>query len=504
MALKTVIGVKEADGSVRTYSGEVLNKAQADLVLKNINNSRTYILHSEASSKTDNHRLVMQCVIDNVQHNFEFDVVSDVDEDITSELTEHPLVTGDTIADHMYKKPCTANVSGKFSLNGGRRIEYEGSGERLANIQDIFERINKEGILSTLMTIRGESKDSARFKVRRNMALTHIHWKQLLNAIEFQFDFNEVIMADVQEIEYEEDFTDPNLPAITDAMSLDFTDTLLDWSEIDMIVLKKLQSIEAFTEEFIQFAKDYVVGTVTGWATGLAIGTVIGLTVLKTVLIACGSIPVYGWIAAAAIAAVCAIAAGIVAMFKAISKAKERKKFKIKQWELYKDDRKNQQEVEDFAAYVGGIHQNLEMLEDVMQVYGILTDENQECMTYIDDKYYIFRFMKNNTTETPVWTLTVYDIDNNVIAEVANCNSYALGGINECTHSNCVFRTAGGGFYIYLVNKKYAEIKNNNGSDADLKEAAKDLRNYYIMVSQTDMEQFNSMLEDIVINAMTR
>jgi len=506
MAVKTLIGVMdEATGIIKGYDGETYSKAELELIEKNINNNETYVLVDDDSLESSDisHRLVMETVIDNKRYFFEFDSVKDVSITSTSELTEHPLVTGDTIADHMYVQPATMTVQGKFALQGNKRYPYNGAGERLANIEELFERIKKDGITSKLMTMAGNDASSSRFKIRENMALTSITWNEHLNSMDFTFQFNEVIQADVQEVEYDVDVVDPNLPALTDAASLDFTDTLLDWNAVDEVIIKKLYSIEAITAEFLQFACDAAKSFSVGAATGLAVGLVVGFAVLKGILAICGSIPVYGWIAAAVIVAVCAIVGALIALFKSIERANERRKYKVKQYQLYNDDRKNQQEVEDFCNYLGNVHQNLEYLNDVIQVYGFTNGtQNQECMAYIDDNYYIFRFTKNNTTNH--WSLEVLDIEENVKGIVPDCNASVLGSLADCTLSNQIFRTSGGGFYVYLVSKSYEADTNTGASQEEIDEHHTDLTNYYIVVSQTNMEQFNSMLGDVVLNAMTK
>lgn len=503
--IKTLIGVMdESTGIISGYDGEKYTKAELELIEKNVSLNSTYILYDDTPEKKEtSYRLVMETVVENTRCFFEFDSVTDVDVTSTSQITEHPLVNGDTITDHMYNMPASMTVTGKFSLQGSKRYPYDGANGRLANIEDIFEKIRREGITSKLMTISGNDESTARFKIRENMALTSITWNEHLNSMDFTFQFNEVLQANVQEVSYDVDVTDPNLPALTDASSLDFTDTLLDWNQVDLIVMKKLISIEAVTSDFLQFACDFAKSMTVGGLTGFGIGVVAGIAVLKTVLIACGSVPVYGWIAAAGIIAVCAIAGSLLAIFKSISRANERNKYKIKQYRLYEDDRKNKQNAIEFSNYIGNIHQNLAYLNDVIQVYGFTNGtQNQECMAYIDDNYYIFRFMKNNTTLH--WSLTVLDIEEHVKKSIPDCNAAVLGSLADCNLSNQIFITESGGFYVYLVSKTYEADINNGATQETIEKHHEDLTNYYVVVSQTNMEQFNSLLSDIVLNAMTK
>lgn len=506
MARKALLGIKDAEGKILSYDGRTLTEHEVELIERNLASNKTIVLDDDTSiSKDTQHRLILQTIIDNIRYYFEFDLINSVTVTSTSELTEHPLVNGDMIADHMYRMPASVSVSGKFALQGKLRYPYNGAGERLANIETIFERIKNEGILCKLMTIKGVGDTNARFKERDNMALTNISWTEKGNTLEFNFTFNEVIMADTQEVEYNVDVTDPNLPAISDASSLDFTDTLLDWNKIDEIIVKQLYNVGILDSDFLQFAIDTAKNAVTASAIGAVIGVgavVIGLKVLVGIGVAISSIPVAGWITGAVVVAVSAIAAAFISVFKSIKKKNAQKEYQIEQFKLYQNDRQNQQEVERFANYLGKVHQNLEYLEDVLQVYAPTATTNQECLLYVDDAYYIFRFMLNNTTNK--YTLTIMDIEEKVYATCNDIEGAALASIAECTHSNCLFRTPGSGFYIYLINSKLQAAIDNNLSEKEINKMKTDLTNYWILVSQIDMEDFNNMLSDIVINAMKK
>ena len=54
--------------------------------------------------------LVVSCNLDNEQQEFMFDYVSDTDTRLISDITTHPMVNGDIVADHMFKNPLSFNV----------------------------------------------------------------------------------------------------------------------------------------------------------------------------------------------------------------------------------------------------------------------------------------------------------------------------------------------------------------------------------------------------------
>lgn len=451
------------------------------------------------TGKDNSFRLVIRTNVDDEDLMIEFDRVDESTISTTSDITNHPLVTGDMIADHMYRNPITMSVTGSFSLNGNKPTTFPGSSDRLSNIETLFEKIKNKGAFCELVKMSRANDSSTRFLVRKNMVLTSITWTERQNSLNFSFNFTEAITANVQTVEYDIDVTDSNLPAITDASTLDFTDTLLDWQQIDEIVTRQLYDVGLVTAEFLQYAVDTAKAMAAGTLVGAVAGIVVGYSVLIGISLAVGSIPVAGWIAAGIIVAVGFIVGLFIGLFQGIKKAEAQRKYKVQAFELYEDDRRNQQEVERFANYIGSIHQNLEYLEDVMQVYGIASNENQECMTYIDDKYYIFTFTKNNTSGK--YGLVVKDIEDKVVASMPVIDG--LTNIGECTRSNCLFRTSDGGFFIYLINLKAEEAINDGKSQEEIDEINNDLTSYAIFVSQTDMEQFNSMISEIVVNAMT-
>lgn len=455
------------------------------------------------SVQDNSYRVVIETELDDQELFIEFDKVDEVPVESNSDITTHPLVNGDTIADHMYRTPVTMSINGSFSLSGYKPTVFPGgSSDRLNNIEDTFERIKNEGKFCTITKMNRNEKDSFRFKRREQMVLRSIRFVEKQNSLDVSLSFNEVMTANVLSIIPQIDVRDPNLPAITDASTLDFTDTLLDWKQVDSIVLSVLNDEELITSEFLQFAVTTVSNsdlTLTGGGIGLAAGVLVGIQVLKVIALASGSIPGVGWLIAGGIAVAGCIVGLIVGAVKAAKRKDAQKKYKTEVFKLYKDDRKNQSEVIRFANYVGTIHQHLEYLENVIQVYGIGSNENQECMLYIDDSYYVFTFMKDNNTGYYKLTVTSPSTTENLYEGEAQ----PLSNIGECTRNNKLFRTVSGGFYVYFINLKYEEAVQKGMSNDELNELSKDLTNCAIVVCQTDMESFTQLLTDVIKNAMT-
>lgn len=456
--------------------------------------------------------------VDRLNESVEFDMVDSHSVTASSTITTYPIVNGDTVADHMIRQPTTVTINGKFSLYGNKPTTYSGNDDRLTNIQTFFERIKDEGVMCNIVTMErsGSSTAKQRFKARSNMALTNIQWNQGQADITFNFTFTEALTVNLDDIEI--DYTDENLPAITDAATLDFTDTLLDWKSIDKIVIQQLYDLGLIEDEFLDDVVYWVntLGQATGDAIvgGLVGTTTAGVAAIATLTVIFGglsAIPVAGWIATGVLATVGFIAGAIWAFVKSLQRANAEREYGIQVFKHYEEDRQAQQECVRFTNYFGSIHQQLEYLEDVMQVYGIGSNQEQECMLYIDNGYYIFSFKKNNTQTNNgkvIWTCNITDVNETINKDVNDVASAAFSSIDQCTSSNYLFRTqTSGGFWVYLINKALFNIENQSFDSDEARQQAidecnSDLTSFCVFVSQTNMDDFNDKLGDIVINAM--
>lgn len=451
------------------------------------------------------YRAVIKCDADNDGEDefYEMDVINPVNEHLRSDITEHPLVEGDMLADHMIRQPMELTLEGKFSLLSAKPTTYSGEFGRLANIQTLFENILKNGTQCSIVymsKVSGDTKSPGkiRFKQRDNMALTSINWTTSNNSLSASLSFREVQTADVDEVLYAVDQRDPNLPSLTEGVVLDFTDTYLDFNKIDEMVLKMMLDVGLISEDFLEVVVtiDTVLldaSIIVAIAGLVAAGIVVNAAIAGTLAVSAAVFPVGTIIAGTVL-----VALGLAAIFAGLAKDAKAAKYKVKAFKAYETDRENQAEVTRFQNFVGTIHQQLERLEDVMKVYSIPSNEAQECMLYIDDDYYIFVFEKNNTTGK--WSLKVKDVEDNIVGQSAQLTG--LSSIDECTASNALFRTAGVGSYVYVMNSKQQEMATNGATQAEIDEAANDLTNYCIFISQINMSDYNNLLRDIVKNAM--
>lgn len=405
--------------------------------------------------------------------------IEDVQVNESSQLTTHPIVTGDMVADHMIKEPCSMMISGELSMNGSDNINFDGSKPTLKACQETFGKIKNNAYMCSITKLAMNTNE-LRFLQRENMVLTSIQWTERVNSLAFTLTFTQVLVADVQE--YEVDMQDENLPAVTEPATLSFSSTLMDWDQVDRLVIDTCAAEGLTTDEFMTMLK-------SAGASYLIGGAAVGAAILITYIAACASIPVAGWIVGAASLAVAGVAIIGYGIYSAIKSAVNSRKYRVDQFKKYKDDKKNQAEVERFANFIGDIHNQLMKLNDAFYVYQISSNEPQECMLSISDEYYIFAFEKNNVNNKWTVNVTMPARDDSVVAanKSIDCakTSYA-----DCTSGNALFRASGSGAYVYLVYVR----------DEDL--AADDLRNYYILVSGMKPEDFTNAVTEIIKNAI--
>ena len=407
------------------------------------------------------------------------DSIEDVQVDESSQLTTHPIVTGDMVADHMIKEPCSMTISGELSINGSDNINFDGFKPTLKACQETFGKIKNNAYMCSITKL-AMSTNEVRFLQRENMVLTSIQWTERVNSLAFTLTFTQALVTNVQE--YEVDMQDENLPAVVEPATLSFSSTLMDWDQVDRLVIDTCATEGLTTDEFMTMLKS----TGTSFLIG---GTAVGAAILIAYVAACASIPVAGWIVGVASLAVAGVAIIGYGIYSAIKSAVNSRKYRINQFKKYKNDKKNRQEVERFANFIGDIHNQLMKLNDAFYVYHISSNEPQECMLSISDEYYIFAFEKDNVNNKWTVNVTMPARDDSVVAanKSIDCakTSYA-----DCNSGNALFRASGSGAYVYLVYVRNEDL------------AADDLRNYYVLVSGMKPEDFTNAVTEIIKNAI--
>lgn len=438
------------------------------------------------------YKTVLMTNIDNEDVQIEFDVLNSKGIDTNSQVTTHPLVNGDIVADHMYRQPVSLSLAGSFSLAGTNRTIFTGSNDRLTNIEETFEKIKNKALLCKLVTVNEDDNKQTRFKIRENMVLNRIHWTELQNSLDFTLGFDEAMLIDAFDTPYDEDVTDDSLPALTDPRQLDFTDTLIDWDSLEQVIIKTCKDAGIMSKEFCEKCLPNIGKMVAVGAVGAAL-----IGVATVVAVACGASGPIGWIAGAIIAgAACIVYAWYKIINSFINFAKQQK-FKVKQFKYYKDDRKNAAEVERFLNFNGEILKQIEQLEDSIFLYGFSSDENQECTFYLDNQYYIFKFERKTNG---YYEYEMRNVENKIL--ISNRELIGLTNISECNSSNAIYRTPEIGSYIYIMNPSLYEDSSKRLTEDEREANKKDLTKYMIMVTTIKMENFMNMTTEIIKNAV--
>lgn len=402
------------------------------------------------------------------------DAVGDQKVNESSTITEHPTIDGTPIADHMYRNPRTVSLSGTFSLNGKKTYVVDKAGRSLQRVEQMFRDIKDNAIICAITRIKvvDEQNKPPQFTVYQNMVLQSISWTEKTNSLGYSFSFQEVLLADVQEAEVAPD--DEFLADIDFAGQSNFSDTLLDWDAIDKEVLDALIEYNLCPEDFLRFIGTLAVGSLVALGIGFTVAVAFAGTIAALGL----SVPVVGWI----IAAAAAFVIGIVAIVNLI----KQRSYKIKAFKYYENVAKRNSEVKRFVEFYDSVHNKIRELDGVVKVYHVSENKAQEAIITIDGTYYIFDFEKNNINSGSgaAYNVTVSDIDERVI--VSTEISCAKSSYTDCTASNYLFTTASS--YVYLICA--------DGVDK------RDLTNYFVCVSQMNPEDFANALTEIIQSAI--
>lgn len=431
--------------------------------------------------------------------------IEDVSVSSPTQITTQPMVNGDEISDHQFRLPKSVTVSGSYSLNGSNKIVIGGSGTKLANFQDLFERIQKEAVLCNVYKIYNNDKNNLVFSERKNLALQNITWTERINTLDFVFNFKEAMLVDVTK--YEDYMDAANLPNVTEPQTTSFTNEIVKFDLIDAMVVEILKKEGLISTEFQTYCESLDQNSVKTSLISAGVG--ISLVAAGAFVPGVNVVLAFG-------GALVAAGYGLYSLFnginKAVSKAKERKKYAVETFKLYENSDQNEQELERFADFLYGIHQEVEKINDLFHVYTISVDGPQEAMINIGDDYFIFTFTKNNVEDEYSLSISNLDSKNKITKEVPNIKTDALNDISQFTSSNYLFK-ASNNARVYLSHpdtealenkmKKITEEELCYYSQEEIKKYKEDynkLISYSIIVCDFNPEDFMSMITKIIEN----
>lgn len=460
------------------------------------------------------------------------DQVASMGTSLDSEITQYPTTDRDYIMDHMFNRPVSVTIRGKFSLYG-RNARIEGSASsprssRLVDIQNAFESIKERGYIVSLTTF---GPGGMIFKRRPSMVLRNITWDANdPSSLGFTFTFNEIRLALLRSQNLIVDETDENLPSTLSPAKQNLTDTVIDWSQWLIVLLNRgIEENFIYSDFFNAWAekmmKEYGVNDSDNvWGVGGKASSVIaGLTVTYVasqgaslvigLLAGAGYAAVAGgpagWIALAAVAVGAAIAAACVAIWNAIT---GKNKYKVKQFKAKPSDDNFDSECVRFNQFLDSAQDAIDALSSTTTVYSFSSTGNCRATFLLDGNYYIFEFTENNTGDSVPWHLTIRcvssgtDTEGTVIYDggLVWYESYPVNGILDSNgEGNCLTIAesvmASANFYAYFIKNRnaldaaYAEYKQTSEyfstkysqDEYDEYIGKKDLRNYYFVFSST-------------------
>ena len=367
----------------------------------------------------------------------------------SSTVTRHPIVTGDLVADHMYRNPDTLSLRGTFSLNGSKGIVVIEGDSKLNKVQDLFEDIKNKGLLCDITRVKIESDDSGRqspvFKSRKNMILTNISWTQGINDVDYSFTFNEalIVTIDIAPATSDDNFN-PNVSGFTRST---FTDSIFDIEIVKKLVVQILKEQNLIDEKALnEFTKRAHIFFIGGLFTPFGIGT---------------------------------IASGIG---YAITKAKFENKRRVKAFKYYQNSNENEKEAKRFDDMINDIYNQFKIFNEHILVYQVSKDEDQETILQIGSEIYLFKFTKSNVDKSAC-QLQILDADDNQVGVISNLSS-APDNILALSTTSPVLTVDNN--QVFIVCDK-----------EDEKEKQK-LTNYYVLVSDIDFKKFNNMVVEII------
>lgn len=368
-----------------------------------------------------------------------------------NEMTSHPMVTGDVVADHIIVQPCQITFNGTISLNASSPVKS------LSSIQKIFEDLKDNGVLCTVAKVK-TANNEFRFLKRNNMVLTGIVWTEHINSVDFNFTFNQALLDNVAVTQVA---AGKFLPDIVEPRTLTFQGTLISTEELYKEIIKALIESGIVEEQFWEQAINSgilagvtAVGAVAAF-TAAGMTTVISGTTVGAAIAAAGassSIPVAGWVVAGAI--LLAVAAwGITNL---ITEAIEAGNLKFKAFKAdFEDYEEERAENERFASMMDQIYTQVSVVNDWFKCYGFDSDDPQECMLNIGGTYHVFTFTRNNVASS--WNCEVTAFDGGGEKEVCSKKiSFAkeYGGLGA-GDAFCKIKSSSGSedttYYVYFV-----------------------------------------------------
>ena len=370
--------------------------------------------------------------------NLVLDNVSDTSLTLSSTITEHPIINGDIVADHMYDNPASMTIEGDFDESV---MSFE-------KIQKIFEDLKTFGIPLRITKQKLGSDSKAMFQTRENMVLQSISWGEKISTMHFSFSFHQILVVDVTE---ETEFVDDELaPLTTDLKTLNFTDLYLDTDLLKAQVLQVLRDEDLIDGKMLESFSSFYWGSVKFFTELVAKLNPIGNIILS-----------------------------IRNFIKFIKKKRTKYNFK---WSLSK--KKNQQRMADLEQFLNEVVNEVKQLNTKIRINALVENRPQSCHFTIGEQSCYFKFMTETTVEGGqkyVIDAIVEDGNDTQIVAAVSISS-ALISITDCNSDTALCKV--GNESMWLLRD---QTKDEN-----------DLTSLIFLTTSVDMRKWTEELAEII------
>lgn len=468
---------------------------------------------------------------------FPIDYLEDRKVTASSNVASHPLMSGDTISDHMYRNPTTISIGGVFSLSGrnykNKSYDFIGEkGDRLTNIQKVFEFIKNNAILCDIVTLEIDvdradpdddskneySSSNTRFITRHNMALTNISWTEKVNSMGFNLDFKEVITINDEDMIQEADL---DLPNIYQPRVASLGTVLNDLNILPKTIIEILNQNGYIDKKWAEAVWDEVGQGIQDGGRLLLRGSVaalIGVIVLKVAIAALikfgiisatgavvGAVVPVGTIIVAAAAALFAIGVGIKKLIERDkNKDKKKKMFKMVNNAIDTDYERMVNLIDEIGIAMNKQNNNL-IIYDFQFAEGDDDTKvnNQYLVTLGNELYYLNVVSKNVEPYFDVQILSSKANGGEEISPKQVKNSFpVVTNIQDCKDSRCWFTNTTGEYKAFLMNPSLSSEINKTPEEI---ESTKPHWKYYtIWVCKGSMEDQLKVVNDTIVEQVEK
>ena len=357
------------------------------------------------------------------------DQVDNVTISANSDLTVHPMLNADLVADHIIKKPITLGFSGTFSTQGSTKSD-------LIAQEKLFEEIKNNGWLCSISKISNVTNKPCFIK-RNNMILTSIRWTEGINTVSYSFSFEQILVAnqlqytkaDLQELPETKQATWSSFNILSF-----YYDTIKDArNQLAPLILKSMLDAELMDEGFyskISVDLDLVKSSEVDEGKRADI-----LGILSLVPIINAFVP-------------------LVETIREIKKLCSSGTFPLWRYTAGSDIPTYRANKSRCVEIINQILNTIYQTFSSAMMYKFTSNEpNQNIIMSVNDNYYEVRVRKDILSY-----LSIYYLEDDAVMCSNKCmQSSKIANFYSCTKSNAICRL-GGNYYVYIIKSVRGQV----------------------------------------------